>query len=74
MRSLMFLECVFPRVRFCTIREGAIMPFRLMFGAFAMAVKIAFLIRFIAAFESTAKKLGAGRNERRFASTTFRRT
>ena len=52
MRTLVFLECVFPRVRFCTMREGTMMSFPLMMDAFSMAIKIGFPTCFIATFAS----------------------
>ena len=74
MRSLVFLEIAFPCVRFGTIKEGAMIFFPRMFGAFTMALKVAFPLRFVKAFTAiTRGTIGAERNERRVGSTNFRR-
>lgn len=70
----MFLEIAFPSVRFGTVREGAIMFFPCMFGAFTMALKVAFPLRFVKAFTAiTRGAIGAESNEGRVASTNHRR-
>ena len=75
MCSLVLLKVAFPRVRFCTIRDGTTVFFPRVFGAFAMAIEVAFPLRFIEAF--AAIKIGtsgAELDERRAASASCRRS
>jgi hypothetical protein len=66
MRSLVLFEFVFPRVRFRTIRDGALMFFSHMLAAIVMPIKVTFPRSFIEAFTSiTCDPIGAETNERR---------
>ena len=56
MGFLVLLEFVFPGVRFRALGEGTMIFFPRMFGAFAMAVKVAFPVRFIVAFAAVARR------------------
>ena len=75
MCSLVLLEVAFPRVGFCTIRKSTMVFFSRVFGAFLMAIKVAFPLRFIEAFAAIESgTIGAELNEGRVASASCRRS
>ena len=55
MRFLVFLEFVLPGERLFTIMEGTMMFPPRMFGAFTMALEIAFPLRFVVAFTAITR-------------------
>ena len=75
MCSLVLLEVGFPRVGFRTIRDGTMVLFPCVFGALAVAIEVAFPLCFVEAFAAiNSGSIGTELNERRIASTSYRRS